>query len=178
MLNNRYFILLTLLKALGLYVLWFVVYDLWLHPLGKLDRWAINSISITASGVLKLMGYTLLPEPPPEEVIRTIGIDGTHGLWIGDPCNGLTIMALFAGFVLIMPGNYKAKLWYIPLGLAVLHLANILRVVGLCLVLKHYPTSLEFNHTYSFTIVVYSIVFALWMYWINNHSFTTTKASK
>ncbi|MBC7412492.1 MAG: exosortase family protein XrtF [Bacteroidia bacterium] len=171
--HNKHLILFTLLKALGLYVLWFILYDLWLNPMGTLDRWAINSISITASIVLKAMGYTLIPEPPPEEIIRTIGIDGTHGLWIGDPCNGLTIMALFAGFILILPGKWKQKIMYVALGIFVLHVANILRVVGLCLVLKHYPNSLEFNHTYSFTMVVYSIVFGLWLYWINTYSTLT-----
>jgi exosortase family protein XrtF len=102
--------------------------------------------------------------------MRTLGIDGTHGLWIGDPCNGITLFALFTGFVIAYPGPVKRKIWFIPLGLFAIHIVNILRIVALAFITLYAPSYLEFNHTYTFTIIVYSFVFFLWMLWANKFS--------
>jgi hypothetical protein len=43
------------------------------------------------------------------------------------------------------------------------------------------PESLEFNHKYTFTLLVYSLIFALWMLWVNRYSnlfFTATNKRK
>ncbi len=157
-------------KAIMLYIAWFLIYELWLHPQGIIDRLMIDNLISGSAKILKLMGYTLIPFPPESETIRTIGIDGTHGLWIGDPCNGLTIFALFTGFIVSFPGKIKDKLWFIPLGLISIHILNIIRIVALCILLRYDATSLEFNHTYTFTLIVYSYVFLLWIIWINKFS--------
>lgn len=157
-------------KAILLYIGWFLLYELWLHPQGKIDRLMIDNLTSASAQILKLLGYILIPFPAESETIRTIGIDGTHGLWIGDPCNGLTIFALFTGFIISFPGKLKDKLWFIPLGLISIHILNILRIVALCILLKYDATSLEFNHTYTFTLIVYSYVFLLWIIWINKFS--------
>lgn len=154
-----------LLKAIGLYLLWFILYDLWLHPTGKVDLWVINNIIFFSSIILDALGYAVIEGIPYQEDFRTVGIDGTHGLWVGDACNGLELFALFTGFVLAYPGPWKRKLWFIPLGLVVIHFLNVIRVVALSLIDYHAPEYLEFNHTYTFTIFVYGCVFLLWMLW-------------
>ncbi len=160
-------VLKLLLKVIGLYLLWFVLYDLVLRPTGVADKWLINLIVKQSSFILQMLGYILIPEPPVYEVIRTIGIDGTHGLWIGDPCNGLTIMALFCGFIIVLPGNWKYKIVFCILGIFIIHISNVVRIAILCIILKYYPNALEFNHTYTFTFVVYIIVFLLWWIWVS-----------
>lgn len=155
-----------LLKAVFLYVLWYVVYQQWLHPQGILDIAVIRNLELISSGILEFLGYSLISESEISS-IRTIGIDGTHGLWIGDPCNGLTLFSLFAGFVIVYPGPWKKKLWFIPLGLISIHLINVLRIIGLALTVYYFPDPeiLDFNHTYTFTIIVYGYVFGLWYLW-------------
>ena len=118
-------VLFFLLKALLLYVLWYMLYELWIGPKGVLDDWVINNLVHLSSFVLEVLGYRLMPEPMLAENIRTVGIDGTHGLWIGDPCNGLSLFALFIGFVLAYPGPIKKKAWFIPLGVLTIHLLTI-----------------------------------------------------
>ena len=156
-----------LLKALLLYVAWYLVYELWLHPLGIIDTLVIDNLIKSGEFIISHLGYTLIPEPDPKWAIRTLGIDGTHGIWIGDPCNGITLFALFVGFVIAYPGPLKTKLWFIPLGLLSIHLVNIIRIVALVFITLLAPDYLEFNHTYTFTIIVYSYVFMLWMIWAN-----------
>jgi exosortase family protein XrtF len=162
--NPVYFFL---LKALLLYLFWYLFYELWLHPLGIFDSLIIDNLIKSGEFIITNLGYTLIPEPDPKWAIRTLGIDGTHGIWIGDPCNGISLFALFTGFVIAYPGPLKTKLWFIPLGLVAIHLVNICRIVALVLITLYAPEYLEFNHTYTFTIAVYSFVFLLWMLWAN-----------
>ena len=98
---------------------------------------------------------------------QVFGIDGSNGVWIGGPCNGITLMFLFAIFIISYPGNLKNKLWYLPLGIILVYILNLIRIVGLALIAFYYPDYLNFNHTYTFTFIAYSFVFGLWMLWVN-----------
>ncbi|MCB0481135.1 MAG: hypothetical protein KDC83_06860 [Flavobacteriales bacterium] len=158
------------LIAFFLYLLWFLVYETWLHPLGTIDSMAIGLIISHGSFILSLLGYELFDPNTFGEGMRTLGIVGSGGVWVGDPCNGISLVALFAGFVMAFPGKLKNKLWFIPLGILSIHILNVLRVVALCIIDLKWPHSLEFNHTYTFTILVYSWVFALWYLWSNKLS--------
>lgn len=153
-----------LVSALIFYLGWYVLYVLWLHPWKKLDIAVINSLISISSSILSFLNYPLI-DFPYDENIRTIGIDGSHGLWVGDPCNGITLFALFTGFIVAFPGNIKWKLIFIPIGIISIHLLNVIRIVGLALIAYYAPEYLVFNHTYTFTILVYAYVFFLWYLW-------------
>lgn len=152
--------------AFFLYVIWFLFYDLWLHPIGSIDAFVINQIVNHTDLVLQFIGFETLP-PNQDSVTRISGIVNSTGVWIGDECNGITLFALFAGFVIAFPGPAKRKAWFIPIGLLLIHFVNVLRVAGLAILAKFKPTLLDFNHTYTFTIIVYSLVFVLWYLWAN-----------
>tara|TARA_B110000046_G_scaffold71829_3_gene79696 strand:- start:176 stop:733 length:558 start_codon:yes stop_codon:yes gene_type:complete len=166
-------------KAVLIYLVWYLLYQQWLHPAGTFDLAVIRNLETVSGFILELLGYTLIAESEISS-IRTIGIDGTHGLWIGDPCNGLTLFSLFAGFVLAYPGSWIKKLWFIPFGIITLHLINVLRIIGLALTVFYFPDPelLDFNHTYTFTMIVYGYVFFLWYLWSKiGHSPTSLKPS-
>lgn len=165
LLENKLYRFIT--YAVLLYLLWLVVYEFWLHPLGFIDRAVIDNIIWISGGLIEFLGFELIGEFPFDEGIRTIGIDGTHGVWVGDPCNGITLFSLFMGFVLAYPGPIKSKLWFIPLGLILIHIINVVRVSALVLIVYYAPDTLEFNHTYTFTLIVYGFVFLLWWFWAN-----------
>jgi exosortase family protein XrtF len=154
-----------LVKALLLYVLWAISYRLFLHEKSPIDFFLIDNITSATANILQIFGYQMMTLPADVDTLGVVGIDGSHGVLIGYPCNGLELFALFAGFVVAYPGNIKTKLWFIPLGLLSIHLLNIIRVIGLALLAYHAPEKLEFNHTYTFTFIVYSFVFVLWIIW-------------
>ena len=160
-----------LLKAVFLYIIWYILYQEWLRPSGGIDLAIIRNLEWISSSLLELMGYSLIAESEISS-IRTIGIDGTHGLWIGDPCNGLVLFALFIGFVVAFPGPWKKKLWFIPLGMLAIHLLNVIRIMSLALIVFYFPDPavLDFNHTYTFTILVYAFVLWLWYLWASKLS--------
>jgi exosortase family protein XrtF len=157
-----------LLLFIVLYTSWYVLYEVEINPNGKLDTAVINSSVYTTDFILKRFGFVTFTTN--SETIRTIGIDGTHGLWIGDPCNGVTLFALFTAFLLAFPGPWKHKLWYIPTGILGIFLVNVLRITGLCMIVRYKPSLLEVNHDYVFKIIVYGFIFWLWIIWVNKFS--------
>lgn len=151
-----------------LYLFWLMLYEWVIHPWGKLDTVVINDSSLWTAYVLELMGYESFISD--NATIRTVGIDGTHGLWIGDPCNGLTLFALFAIFIVAYPGPWKHKLWFIPAGITVIHFLNVMRITALCIIVLKRPEWLDFNHTYTFQLLMYGFIFGLWWIWIQKLS--------
>ena len=153
---------------IAIYLCWIVLYEWVLHPAGKLDTLIINDSSNWALFILKKLGFQIFAGNNP--TIRTIGIDGTNGLWIGDPCNGLSLFALFISFICAYPGKWKHKLWFIPIGIILIHTMNIIRISTLCIIVKLKPEWLEFNHTYLFQVFMYGFIFLLWYIWIKDFS--------
>jgi exosortase family protein XrtF len=153
---------------LGIYLGWMMLYEWLIHPWGKLDSLVVNDDSNWTIFILRKIGFATFEST--SQTIRTIGIDGTHGIWIGDPCDGLTLFALFTSFILAYPGNWKHKIWFVPLGICVIHTMNIIRMVALCIIVQKKPQWLEFNHTYLFQVLMYGFIFLLWFLWIKKFS--------
>ncbi|MGQ0829531.1 MAG: exosortase X [Bacteroidota bacterium] len=154
-----------LISIFILYIIWYCVYNLWLHPLGTVDLIVIDTSIVISKWMLESLNYTVFTG-----VERVIGIDGTGGLWIGDNCNGITLFALFAGFIIAYKGRAKQKLFYIILGILSLELLNVFRIVGLAILDTQSRAWTEFNHTYTFNIIIYAYIFLLWMMWVNKFS--------
>lgn len=154
-----------LLLVFSLYIGWFLIYDLWLHPNERMDLFVIDMTILVSKWILELLGYAVYTGAD-----RLIGVDGASGLWIGDNCNGIALFALFSWFVIAYKGKLKYKLIFIPLGIITIQLLNILRVVVLAIIDTYSRAWTEFNHTYTFTIVIYGYIFFLWMIWVNRFS--------
>lgn len=154
-----------LVLAALLFVGWQLLYAFVVHPWGVLDRWLIDRLTADAGAILRLLGYELLPDPS-VDTNRYLGVQGGSLLWIGDRCDGLSVMAVFAIILAAMPGPWRTKTWFMPLGVLVIHFVNVLRVVALCIVVTIDYELLNFNHDYTFQIVVYGCVIALWWWWM------------
>lgn len=154
-----------LFPGLTLYLFWLALYEWWIHPHGFLDRFVIENTIVLSTEMLAWMDYEIFRSGE-----RTIGIAGTPGLFIGDSCNGLSLFVLFSVFIIAFPGNWKRKLVFIPAGIIVIHLLNVLRVVLLAIVLTYSYKWTEFNHTYTFTILIYAVIFGMWLLWVNKVS--------
>ncbi len=151
------------------YLLWVFIYRVYIDPHTLFDEKVISSVARSGGFVLELIGYETQVRTDDVDM-QILGIQGGDPIWIGVPCNGVTLMALFTIFITFFPGPTKTKLWFIPLGILIIHVSNILRVSALALVNRYYPQYLDFNHTYTFTFTVYSIIFILWLVWANKYS--------
>ncbi len=151
-----------------LYLCWHLLYSLVLVPDGRLDRALIDNLVTSSGAFLEFMGYELIPEPAQPE--RTLGVQGGILLWIGNACNGASVFAVFLLFLFAFPGSRKHLLWFAPLGLLSIHAINILRIAVLCIITSYDYELLNFNHDYTFQVVVYGWVFLLWYLWVTRLS--------
>lgn len=163
--------------AAALYLSWFLLYELLIKPHTLIDEHIIAVIVTQAAFLLKLIGFNPY-RAIEEDNMQLLGIDGGHPIWIGTACNALTLFAFFTLFVIAFPGPVKKKLWFIPLGIVVIHAANLLRVVALATISFYAPQYLEFNHSYTFTVFVYSVIFAMWMWWVRVNSKSLAREAK
>ena len=151
-----------LFNAIIFYVAWYLVYEIWIHPIDIIDLKVVALTMNTARRMLNLLGFVTF-----QYKTRLIGIDGAGGLWMGDNCDSIELCAIFIGFIIAFPGYWKQKLWYIPLGVIIITCMNILRVVVLAIIQRFCSKSiLDFNHTYTFNILVYGAIFGMWYLWV------------
>jgi len=156
----------------ALYLLLYLIYQFIIKRYTFYDQKFIGSIIESADTLLHALGYTTFKVLQDRDM-QVIGVDGSNGVWVGSNCNAITLFALFSVFIITYPGNQKHKLWFIPAGILAIHLLNILRVVALALISYYYPQYLNFNHTYTFTFLVYFFIFLLWIIWVNKFSVKT-----
>ncbi|MBS1648003.1 MAG: archaeosortase/exosortase family protein [Bacteroidetes bacterium] len=151
--------------AFVLYISWYLLYVLLIKPHTSVDEKLISLLVSQTAMLLKVMGYHAYQSV--EDVdMQLVGVDGANPVWVGAPCNALTLFLFFTLFIVAFPGNTKTKLWFIPMGVIIIHVVNVLRISALALISLYAPQYLEINHTYTFTIIVYGIIFLLWMWWV------------
>ncbi|RZL09466.1 MAG: hypothetical protein EOO62_14035, partial [Hymenobacter sp.] len=150
--------------AVAFYLLWFVGYQHYLAADGRLDAALTHNLATASAAGLRWLGYAATVTGSRNEPL--VSLWGQPAVLIGNPCNGLVLYALFSGFILAFPGAGRRKWWFIPLGIGLIYGLNILRIIGLCLNSYYAHDSLEFNHHYTFVIVVYAGIFVLWMWWV------------
>lgn len=85
---------------------------------------------------------------------------------INNSCSGLKQILQFVILFLVFPGPRIRKLWFIPMGIVVVHLTNIFRIVGLSVITVEAPQHWHFSHDYIFRPIFYLVIFLLWVWWI------------
>ena len=121
--------------------------------------------------ILNIFGYeTLLEDHKDMIVTKIIGNDFEHGVWIGEPCNGVKLFGLFSIFIIAFPGKLKSKIWFIPIGILIIHFTNVIRIAILTVISSNNPKLLDFNHNVTFQVIIYSIILLLWFVWINKYA--------
>jgi len=153
---------LFVLKLIGIYMLLQAFYDYVLTPYTPTDRWLIHSIIASAESGLQALGYPLLESTG--EYQYHMGIAETGGVVIGNPCDGLSLFILFTAFLLVFKGKWWFKLIFTLGGILLIHFLNVGRVMALALIVKYAPDSLDFHHSYTFTLFVYACIFLLWVF--------------
>ncbi len=151
-----------LLAAAGLYLAWLLLYEGVVAPDGRLDNWLSINIAVASAWLLRGLGFAASTTAGSSLLL----MDGLPAVVVWPPCNGLVLYALFTGFIVAFPGPWRHKLWFIPLGVLVLYLLNVVRVSALALNHHYAHQSVDFNHHYTFSFVVYGCICALWMQWV------------
>ncbi len=85
-------------------------------------------------------------------------------------CNAISVMILFAAFIVAFTGKLKQTVLFIAVGCVLIHILNIVRIALLCSTIYHFPEQENFLHGVIFPLVIYGAVFILWVVWVNKFS--------
>ena len=80
-------------------------------------------------------------------------------------CNAVSVMILFVAFVFAFYKGSKTFI-FILVGLGLLYGMNLLRIVGLNIVMTDYKQYGKISHDFIFPAVIYGTVVVLWLIWI------------
>ena len=148
-----------LLKMGAVYAVWFVLYDLWLLPDGRLDAWLSHLVASATGAVMTPFYDTTVVDG------RIVWATPEIGIMVENGCNGLSALSLFVGFVIAYPGKWARRALFIPLGLAAIVATNVLRCAVLLVVQDKWPSIFGEVHGMHALFVFYLAIFALWMVW-------------
>lgn len=151
---------LFVVKALSIFIVWYVLYEMWLLPDGRLDLWLSHNIVGVSKGLIQWIGYETW------SVNRIIGIGENAGIELVDGCTGISAIGLFLGFILAYPGDWKKRVSYSLFGIGVIYIVNILRIVVLAITQEEWIEFFDFTHDYSTTAIFYLVIFGLWVIWV------------
>lgn len=130
-----------------------------------IHQWLIDVLGNSSVGIFNLFGFKLSYYN--SEILK----GNTPILLIGSTCDGLDFMTMFISFVLAYPTKYPLrKFRFIIIGIIVIHLLNSIRVVLLIWNFEFNYSTFEFNHKYTFIVILYGIVFWMWMVWAKRNA--------
>lgn len=118
----------------------------------------------------------VLPIPITKGENRLISFENGGFIGINESCSGVKPMIQFVLLFLIFPGPWKKKLWFIPMGLIIVHITNLFRIIGLSVVTVTIPQYWDFSHDYLFRPFFYVVIFLLWVWWAEKLSAPRSKS--
>lgn len=92
-------------------------------------------------------------------------VKGNYVTRMVEGCNAISVMILFVSFIFAFYEGIKTFIFVIA-GLLILYIMNVLRIVGLNIVVSDYPNYSKMTHDYVFPAVIYGTVVLLWLVWI------------
>ncbi len=87
---------------------------------------------------------------------------------VGPGCSAFKPMVQFLILMVLYPGPWKKKLWFIPLGIIIIYLTNDIRIITLSLITHNsYSQELwDFSHDYILRPLFYAVIFTMWVIWV------------
>ncbi len=97
---------------------------------------------------------------------NTMYFENNSYIGINSSCSGMKQITQFVLLMIIYPGPWRKKLWYIPLGAFIVHLTNLFRIIGLSVIITHWAPYWKFSHDYLFRPFFYVVIFSMWVIWV------------
>ena len=152
-------------------------------PIGKLVNklmvWSVNLVYSQSCWVLDHVFRLNITTISWQRLIAAENIDGSYARVIIAPeCASLKQWMHWLFLMILFPGPWKHKLWYIPAGLVIIEWTNVVRICGVLLMQIPWPNSFHIANDYVFKIFFYLVIFLMWMLWVEKFYNPTTKKSK
>ena len=152
-------------------------------PVGKLVYslmvWSVDLVYNQSCWVLDHIFHLDITTISEQRLIATPNKDGGWAKVIIAPeCASLKQWMHWIFLMVLFPGPWKHKLWYIPVGLVIIEWTNVIRICGILMLQIQWPNSFHLAHDYIFKLFFYLVIFLMWMVWVEkfyNPTITKTK---
>ena len=162
-----------ILTFLVVYILFTLLYNLYLDISDGskyYPDYMTHTVAKQAESLLDSFGYDGEVVPHEDEPSMKIIINNKFIARIIEGCNSISIVILFASFIIAFSGKVKTTFFYLLAGSVLIYVVNLLRIVILSIGLYNYPWRREILHTVIFPAIIYGMVFLLWIVWVNRFS--------
>jgi exosortase family protein XrtF len=143
-----------------------LLYGWWIASYNNQADWATNLVTNQTSYILNVLGEQTDTQPEVGEPTVFVLRESRIVLSVFEGCNGINVMIVFVAFLFAYRGSWRSLAWFLPLGLFLIQVANLVRVVLLFYIAEYWQHYFYYVHKYLFTAVIYLVVFALWWWWM------------
>lgn len=84
---------------------------------------------------------------------------------VNSSCSGLKQFYQWFFLMVLFPGPWKHKLWFIPSGLIIIHIVNVFRILTMVFVTIYLADYWDFIHDWILRPFFYVVMFLLWVWW-------------
>ncbi|HBZ34526.1 MAG TPA: hypothetical protein DEO38_05445 [Bacteroidales bacterium] len=80
-------------------------------------------------------------------------------------CSGLKQMFIFTCILLFSIGPWRHKLWFVPLGVVLCDIVNIMRISAITMLIENHRSWFPILHDHIFKYLFYLLIFLYWVIW-------------
>ena len=168
--------ILFLVKFIGIYVVANLLYGWYVTVYEPNPDPVTRIVSEHTAIALTGCGWHTITEDRINRPTTKLLYEGKSVLSVYEGCNGVNVMIIFVAFLVAFGPMRKALLWFIPVGLLIIHGINLARIALLFWVSLYMPDFMYFTHKYLFTAILYVVVFLLWIGWVKRFALKPYKS--
>lgn len=154
---------------MGSYLLMSLIYGWylrWSQGGAYLPDWITNTVARQSTALLNALGYDARVLPHESLPTMKLYIGDYYLAHIIEGCNSVSVIILFAAFIIAFAEGFKKTFFFILAGSVLIYSVNLIRIAVLAIALYNYPEHEGFLHGVVFPAMIYGMVFVLWMLWI------------
>ena len=137
--------------------------DYFTHQVAQQSEWLVTKL-----------GYESSIEPHPDEASMKLSVEQVFVARVVEGCNAVSVIILFASFVLAFFQGVKRTFLFITIGILLIYVLNIVRIAILSIGLYAYPEYRNLLHDIVFPGIIYGLVVLLWIYWVRSYKTQAT----
>lgn len=166
----------------GVYLAWKVLHYLLHHTTGVLHDYWQQFVLWMAILLAKCSTAVLLvfKQDVFQQGAVVIYRHSLKNITAAEHCLAIPAMVIFSGSILLFDGAAKNKAWFIPLGVLLIFVINVIRFSILCYTFENAsPLFYNINHSFIYVVATYSLIMLLIVWWMRRFAGTTqTDAAK
>jgi len=97
-------------------------------------------------------------------------------IYVESHCLAIPATIIFIVSIISFKGDWFNKLWFIPMGVVLIILINLLRLIFLCYTFAHFSRPVfDINHSLVYVVVTYTLIFLMIAWWMRRFAGLKTK---